>query len=156
MPDSRADPSESYFGPSRGPADIERIYELRRVVFCGEQRVSEAEEFDGRDDEATQIVGEVGGEVIGTCRLLFDGSSCRLGRMAVSASARGGGHGAQLIEAAEVVAAAEGAAEIVLHAQRQAEGFYAAAGFRPEGGTFVEADIPHVLMRKRLSAGVSG
>lgn len=41
---------------------------------------------------------------------------------------------------------------MLLHAQRRAEGFYAAHCYEPEGETFMEAEIPHVRMRKGLPA----
>ena len=42
--------------------------------------------------------------------------------------------------------------EIVLHAQRHAESFYLRAGFTPEGEPYEEAGIPHITMRKVLTA----
>ncbi|MGI8726583.1 MAG: GNAT family N-acetyltransferase, partial [Solirubrobacterales bacterium] len=79
--------------PVEQRGERERAFELRRTVFCGEQGVSEEAEFDGRDEDATQIVAVDGGEVVGTCRLLFEPPDCRLGRMAVAEQARGGGAG---------------------------------------------------------------
>jgi predicted GNAT family N-acyltransferase len=118
--------------------------------------VSREAEFDSLDEEATHIVGVEGGELVSTCRLLFEGETCRLGRMAVVASRRRGGAGRRLMDAAVAVARERGAREVVLHAQRRAEAFYAACGFRPEGGTFDEEGIPHVLMRRSLGASTAG
>jgi predicted GNAT family N-acyltransferase len=118
--------------------------------------VSREAEFDGLDDVATHIVGVEDGELVSTCRLLFEDGVCRLGRMAVARERRRGGAGRRLIDAAVAVAQGRGAAEIVLHAQRQAELFYAAAGFTPEGGTFDEEGIPHVLMRRALGPSAGG
>ena len=42
---------------------------------------------------------------------------------------------------------------MVLHAQTQAQGFYAANGYEPEGELFMEAGIEHVRMSKDLAAG---
>ena len=39
---------------------------------------------------------------------------------------------------------------MLLHAQRRAEGFYAAAGYLAEGEPFIEEGIEHVRMRKAL------
>jgi predicted GNAT family N-acyltransferase len=39
---------------------------------------------------------------------------------------------------------------MVMHAQRQVEGFYAGCGYSVEGDPFLEEGIPHVLMRKPL------
>jgi predicted GNAT family N-acyltransferase len=70
--------------------------------------------------------------------------------MAVAAEARRSGIGRRLMAAAEAEARDRGAAEVVLHAQRQAEPFYAACWYRAEGDTFEEEGIPHVVMRKAV------
>lgn len=120
-------------------------------MFCDEQGVSREAEFDGLDDQADQVVGVEDGELIATCRLLFDeGRICKLGRMAVARSHRRTGAGRRLLAAAEHLARERGAGQILLHAQRQAEEFYAACRYRPEGPTFDEEGIPHVRMRKSI------
>jgi len=124
---------------------------LREKVFFGEQGVSREEEFDGLDDESTQIVAVDETGVIATCRLrdLGDGA-CKLERMAVERRLRKLGVGSRLLDGAEEVAREEGAGEMVLHAQRRAEAFYAANGYVAEGESFLEAEIEHVRMRKAL------
>jgi predicted GNAT family N-acyltransferase len=92
------------------------------------------------------------GRVVATCRLRRVGEDMKLERMAVERDVRGGGVGSELLREAERIAAAEGATRMLMHAQRRAEGFYASAGYEPEGETFMEADIPHVRMTKRLPA----
>jgi len=129
---------------------------LRTRVFVDEQGVSGAEEFDGLDDAATQVVALDEKGVLATCRLRFldaeaDGDpSCKLERMAVEDRVRGLGVGARLVRGSERIATGQGAGEMVLHSQRRAEGFYAGQGYVAEGETFLEADIEHVRMRKRL------
>ncbi len=138
----------------RSGEELGSAYALRTEVFCDEQGVSSAEEFDGLDPGAIHIVGVEGGAVVATCRLLCEGEGvCRLGRMAVAEHRRGQGDGRRLMAAAEAEARSAGAGEIVLHAQRRAVSFYAGRGFGPEGETFIEAKIPHVKMRKRISRG---
>ena len=112
--------------------------------------MDEREELDQLDDEAFQIVALDHSGVIATCRLrLFDGEA-KLERMAVEGRVRGLGVGARLLAAAEDEARRKGAETMVLHAQRRAEGFYAAGGYAPEGDTFIEAGIEHVAMSKAL------
>jgi predicted GNAT family N-acyltransferase len=127
--------------------------DLRVRVFCDEQGVERRAELDGLDDEATQIVAVDDAEVIATCRLRFVNGECKLERMAVERSHRGGGVGRALLDAAEDEARRLGALSMLLHAQRRAEGFYAAAGYRAEGEPFDEEGIEHVRMRKPLSEG---
>jgi len=99
------------------------------------------------------MVGVEDGRVIATCRLImFADGECRLGRMVVAADRRGDGVGRALIEAAHAQAEGLGATEIVLHAQTQAEPFYAGAGYLPEGARFMEEGIEHIQMRRPVAA----
>lgn len=136
--------------PARDQAEVDAALALRYDVFCVEQGVSLEEELDGRDDEALQLVVVDGGEVVGTCRLVADGSEVKLGRMAVANSHRGRRLAAALLEEADVRARALGAQRIVLAAQLTAQAVYERAGYAPYGDVFLDADIEHVMMAKAL------
>jgi predicted GNAT family N-acyltransferase len=137
--------------PTEDRGEIEAAWALREQVFCGEQGVTPAEEFDGLEDEATQIVALAENGVVATCRLRRLGGDCRLERMAVRKRLRGTGVGRALLECAEAVAREDGSPRMVLNAQTRALGFYAANGYAPEGEAFIEAGIEHVRMTKDLS-----
>jgi predicted GNAT family N-acyltransferase len=132
--------------------EIEAAMDLRIRVFCGEQGVSEEEERDDLDAEATQIVALDDTGVIATCRLQYldNGDVCKLERMVVESRLRELGVGGRLLAGAEAEAREHGSSQMLLHAQRRAEGFYAAHGYVPEGETFTEAGIEHVRMTKAL------
>jgi len=89
--------------------------------------------------------------VIATCRLrqLAEGV-WKLERMAVDPRVRSLGVGSRLLAGAENEVRGERAREMVLNAQRPAEGFYASHGYEPDGEAFMEAGIEHVAMRKAL------
>jgi predicted GNAT family N-acyltransferase len=130
---------------------MEAAMALRKRVFIGEQDISPEEEFDDLDADSVQIVALDESGVIATCRLRDVGQGVwKLERLAVDGRVRGLGVGARLIAGAEGEARARGAAQILAHAQRQVEGFYASQGYVAEGDTFVEAGIDHVAMRKAL------
>ena len=137
--------------PPRDEAELRAALALRHDVFCVEQGVSEADEIDGRDGEALHVVAVSDGAVVGTCRLVLDGETAKLGRMAVEPEARGRGIGAGLLAGAEREARAAGAHRIALHAQAHARALYARAGFAERGDLFEEAGIEHVLMERRLA-----
>ncbi|MGH2984611.1 MAG: GNAT family N-acetyltransferase [Solirubrobacterales bacterium] len=139
--------------PARDAAEVEAAMDLRVRVFCDEQGVDREAELDGLDDEATQIVALDQRGVIATCRLRFVDGDCKLERMAVERRHRGGGAGGRLLEAAEDEARHQGASVMLLDAQRRAEGFYAAAGYRAEGEPFMEEGIEHVRMSKPMGEG---
>lgn len=129
----------------------EKALALRHRVFCDEQGVAVDLELDGRDGQALHLVAVSGGRVVGTCRLVLDGSTAKLGRLAVEPGERGRGLGARLLARAEEQAREAGAARISLHAQLAARGLYERGGFAPVGRPFDEAGIEHVLMEKWLA-----
>ena len=139
------------FRRARDAAERSDARELRIRVFCGEQGVPREEEIDGRDDEAVHLVAVERGVVIGTCRLLFDGGTCKLGRLVVDREARRRGIGGRLLALGEEEARDAGAERIVLNAQTRARGVYRAAGYAERGDRFLEAGIEHVRMERPLA-----
>ena len=136
--------------PARDQSDVDAALALRYDVFCVAQGVSLEEERDGRDDEALHLVVVDGGEIVGTCRLLADGSDVKLGRMAVASSHRGRRLAAALLVEADAQARELRARRIVLAAQLTAQAVYDRAGYAPYGDVFLDADIEHVMMAKAL------
>jgi predicted GNAT family N-acyltransferase len=137
--------------PTRDEAEVAAALALREEVFCGEQGVSLAEERDGRDEEALHLVVVDDGVVVGTCRLLIEGTTVKLGRMAVSRTRRGLGPARALITEAEARARALGAERMELAAQLNAQALYDRAGYDSYGDVFLDAGIEHVMMAKALS-----
>lgn len=136
---------------ARESAEIDAALALRREVFCGEQGVSAAEEFDGLDDEAQHLVAVEDGLVVATCRLMHEGTETKLGRLAVQAGARRRGIASGLLALADDLARARGSERIVLHAQTAARALYENDGYEPRGDVFYEARIEHVTMEKALA-----
>jgi predicted GNAT family N-acyltransferase len=135
---------------ARDEREVEAALTLREEVFCGEQGVSLADERDGRDREAVHLVAVEEGAVLGTCRLLLEGTTVKLGRMAVARAARGRGLGRALLDEADVRSRALGAERIALAAQLTAQPMYERAGYEPYGDVFLDAAIEHVMMEKAL------
>lgn len=119
---------------------------VREAVFIIEQGVPKELEWDELDAVSRHVIARDGnGEVVGTGRLLPDG---HIGRMAVLAAWRGRQVGRALMERLIAEAAQQQLRPLLLHAQVQAIGFYEKLGFVAEGPTFMEAGIPHRLMRR--------
>ena len=126
---------------------------LRTAVFVEEQGVPADMEWDADDATALHAVNYNRlGVPVATGRLLAsDRGVAHIGRMAVTRLLRGGGFGREVLQALVAAAQSRGDREVRLHAQRSAEGFYRREGFVPDGETFEEAGIPHVLMVLSLS-----
>ncbi len=121
---------------------------IRLEVFVEEQRVPLEEELDARDAQCLHAIAyDADGRAMGTGRLLPDG---HIGRMAVRQPWRGQGVGSLLLTALMDAARRRGDAEVVLDAQLHARPFYARHGFVEEGETFMDAGIPHRVMRLRF------
>ncbi|MFE5035295.1 GNAT family N-acetyltransferase [Streptomyces sp. NPDC056683] len=143
------------------PADLEACFAVRKQVFVVEQRVPEDLEYDAYDPVAVHVLAvREDGVPLGTGRLLHgavaaaktggDPSLGSLGRLAVSAEARGLGIGIALVRAIEEAARARGLTAVDLHAQTHALGFYERLGYEPYGTEYEEAGIPHRGMRRVL------
>ena len=126
------------------------VYALRHEVFVIEQGVPEELEVDDNDKVAAHLAALSEGHVVGTLRIVRNERAAKIGRMAVSASARKKGIGRELMEFAAAVASRDGAEEIILGAQLAAREFYKRIGYLEEGAVFDDAGIPHVTMRKKL------
>ena len=133
------------------PGEHAALMRLRHEVFCVEQGVPVELEQDASDAGAIHLVAVDGGEVIGTCRLVPDGDSWTLGRMAVRADRRAGGVGRDLLHHAHERARKGGAHRVTLSAQVPVQGFYGRQGYISEGGVFMDAGIPHIRMRRELT-----
>ena len=143
------------------PADLEACFAVRKQVFVVEQGVPEDLEYDEYDPVAVHVLAvREDGVPLGTGRLLYgevaaaktggDPSLGSLGRLAVSAEARGLGVGVALVRAVEGAARARGLTAVDLHAQTHALGFYERLGYEPYGPEYEEAGIPHRGMRRVL------
>ena len=125
------------------------LMKLRQDVFTMEQGATDAD-LDGRELEAgTELLWiQEAGEPIANLRLLREADgTVRIGRVAVRADRRRGGHGRRLMVAAlERARELTPSAEVHLDAQAYLETWYASMGFETVGGMFLEAGSEHVAM----------
>ena len=129
--------------------DMEAAVGIRFRVFVDEQSVPPEIELDEYDAVATHALALDGRQAIGTGRMYFEDGEAHIGRMAVDLPYRRRGVGGLVLRFLEEEAKAQGATEIVLHAQDYVKAFYASHGYAEHGETFMEAGILHVEMRKR-------
>ena len=130
------------------PEELPALLALRHEVFVVGQDVPEELEHDPEDPRYDHAIALLDEEVVGTGRLLPDGT---IGRMAVAESARGRGVGAAVLAVLEDRARQLGLPQVDLHAQLHAVGFYDKAGYTAYGPVYLEAGIEHQSMRKALT-----
>lgn len=126
------------------PEQVYRILALRIDEFVVEQQCAYAD-ADGRDLEpgSRWVWATDGDQTVGTLRILRDGETFRVGRVATARSHRGRGIAGDLM--VHALRLCDG--EVVLDAQTYLRRWYAGFGFEQRGEEFVEDGIPHVPMR---------
>jgi len=136
-----------------GEGNLSGAFAVRRDVFIDEQGVAEAEEMDGRDEDAVHFVlhDTDTGEPVGTARLRTpEPETAKVERVAVRESYREEGLGVELMRSIEEEARGQGCTRAVLHAQSRVVPFYEKLGYEITSEEFEEAGIPHVEMEKSL------
>lgn len=120
-------------------------------MFVHEQGVPVDEEMDAHDATAVHVLALWDGNPVGTARAVSkDPGVQKIGRVAVAAKFRKHGIGKALMRGIEAQCPAGSA--FVLAAQSRVTGFYEKLGYEAEGPEFLDAGIPHRLMRKPASA----
>jgi predicted GNAT family N-acyltransferase len=136
--------------PARDADEVRAALDLRHEVFVVEQRVPVEEEMDEHDATALHLVAVEDGRVVATARLVMEGDTAKVGRVAVAASARRRGIASRLIAACEAEARARGGRRVALAAQTGALALYERAGYVAYGERFMDAGIEHLMMCKPL------
>jgi ElaA protein len=128
------------------PFEVYALLRVRVDVFVVEQECPYPE-LDGRDlePETLHLWFEDDGVVAATIRILDDGETRAIGRVATAAGYRGRGLAARLIEDGIALC---GDVPITMGAQEYLEDWYGRFGFRKSGPGYVEDGIPHVPMRR--------
>jgi predicted GNAT family N-acyltransferase len=122
---------------------------VRRIVFIEEQHVSEEEEIDEFEQEATHFVLYDDGKPIGAGRFrIVDHGLGKIERICVLPQYRGRGAGKLIMKTIERFAKQQGVPKVKLNAQTHAESFYQKLGYKTVSDVFMEAGIPHVTMVK--------
>jgi YbgC/YbaW family acyl-CoA thioester hydrolase len=130
--------------------------QVRSEVFLDEQRIPVEMAWDEADEVAIHALTRNRlGLPVATGRLLQQAPGVgRIGRMAVNRVLRGSNVGRDVLRALMQAATQRGDHEVLLHAQRTAQGFYARLGFLQRGEPFEEAGIVHLEMVHALPASL--
>ena len=123
------------------------LWKLRQDVFVVEQQCP-YRDLDGQDllpDTRHVVLEDDEGVVLGCARVLDEGDTWRIGRVALHPTVRGKGWADRLMEAALQVCPDK---DVVLDAQAPLVDWYVSFGFEVSGPEFLDDGIPHVPMRR--------
>lgn len=129
----------------QSPQDLEKAFEIRRIVFVIGQNCAPEEEYDEHEQSCRHFLAKYQGIQAGTCRIRQTNDGIKLERFAVLEQFRGHHIGAALVEnCLQKIQPTN--KKVYLHAQEHAIGFYEKFGFKAMGERFYEANIPHFKM----------
>jgi predicted GNAT family N-acyltransferase len=129
------------------PAELEKVFSIRREVFVGEQNCPSELEWEF-EEESTHFLAAINGEPAGASRWRKTENGYKLERFAVLQKFRGNGVGQELVKTVLNDLPAD-ATYVYLHAQVQAVALYEKFGFEKVGDEFEEAGIRHYKMVKK-------
>lgn len=132
---------------------VDELYDalkLRCAIFVIEQNCN-YQDMDDKDQDSYHLLGYQGKQLVAYARLLPKGLSYKeasIGRVVVDQNFRKKGSGVELMKKAiEKTKRIFNTNEIVISAQCYLERFYGNLGFKIEGESYLEDDIPHIKMR---------
>ena len=134
--------------------ELKLAFAIRKQVFVMEQGVplkDEFDQFDTLNGLCEHIVVHYNEQPVGTGRIRFIDGVGKLERICILQPYRKFGLGKIIIKALEEIAEEQGASQVKLHGQTQAEGFYKKLGYLTSSDIFMEDGIPHILMLKEIT-----
>ncbi|MDB5130777.1 MAG: family N-acetyltransferase [Mucilaginibacter sp.] len=129
------------------PAELEKVFAIRREVFVGEQNCPPELEWEF-EDESNHFLATINGEPAGASRWRKTDKGYKLERFAVLKKFRGMGVGQELVKTVLADLPAD-ASYVYMHAQLPAIPLYEKFNFEKVGPEFEEAGIRHYKMVKK-------
>jgi predicted GNAT family N-acyltransferase len=129
------------------PADLEKVFAIRREVFVVEQNCPPELEWE-HEEESNHFLATVDNEPAGASRWRKTDKGYKLERFAVLKQFRGSGVGQALVQAV-LDDLPDDATYVYLHAQIDAVTLYERFGFEKKGPEFEEAGIRHYKMIRK-------
>lgn len=128
--------------------EISDALNIRKKVFCDEQKVPKDNEFDGLDNICTHFIAYKNKAALGTARLREKSKGIyKIERVAVLRNYRYNGIGRFItLEVIREAKKISNLSELILHSQIQVNDFYIKLGFFKIGKIFFEENIAHIKM----------
>jgi GNAT superfamily N-acetyltransferase len=134
-----------------GSKDYQKMIDMRLAILRKPLGLDFSVEELEREKEDV-LIGCFEDDKLEGCCLLTKTTpqTVKLRQMAVTSGLQGKGIGRVLLNFAENVARDKGFKKIIMHARKNALGFYEKLGYKVIGDEFVEVTIPHFAMEKEL------
>ena len=134
-----------------GTKEYQQMVALRMEILRKPLGLSFTDEELAKEKEDI-LIGAFDEDKILACCLLtkHDNTTIKLRQMAVQNNLQGKGIGASMMSFAETVARDKGFKKLMMHARDTAIGFYEKFGFKVNGNEFIEVNVPHHVMEKKL------
>jgi predicted GNAT family N-acyltransferase len=131
--------------------DLQICFNIRNQVFITEQNVDPKIERDNKEGIATHFIAYLNKIPVGTARLIKnDDSTAKISRVAVLSKYRNKQIGKLLINTIIEHSKKLGVSALILSSQSYVTGFYEGFGFEIFGDEFLDANIPHRMMRLNI------
>lgn len=132
--------------------ELYQLLALRCQVFVVEQDCP-YQDLDGKDEKAIHVLGYREGQLAAYTRIFYPGDyfeEAAIGRVVTDPAFRRKGLGKEIMEASiGWISSNLPGHHIRLSAQVYLQRFYNELGFREEGDTYLEDNIPHISMVKK-------
>lgn len=133
---------------------LARCLRVREAVFTIEKGVSkeiEVDELDCLNEMCDHFLIRCDGKDAGALRCKYESeNAAHIQRFCVLKECRARGIGKAALEQLESHCRNKDCRTLELDAKLSAAGFYEKSGYKAVSDTFIEADVPHVKMRKGL------
>ena len=134
-----------------GSKEYEQMVNLRLEIMRKPLGLTFTPEELARETDDILIASFDDDVMLGCCILTDMKNGCvRLRQMAVQKNMQGKGIGESMMTFAENLARDKGFKTLTMHARDTAIGFYEKFGYKVKGDKFIEINIPHHIMEKRL------
>ena len=134
-----------------GSAEYKQMIQLRHAILRQPLGLSFSVEELEKEKADILIAAFEDEEMLGCCMLThLSKEIVRLRQMAVPKNLQGKGIGASIMSFAENLARDKVFKKMIMHARDTAIGFYEKFGYKISGHEFLELNIPHHIMEKKL------
>lgn len=135
-----------------GSKEYNQMLRLRHEVLRAPLQLSIWDE-DLTHEKQSFLIGAFEDDLMLGCCVLTpkDSKTIQLRQMAVSGNLQGKGIGAALLNYSENISRDKGFQKMMMHARKNAVGFYEKLGYKISGSEFIEVTIPHYRMEKELN-----